>query len=159
MPGTLSLSKPCDKCKRNSQTTKITSVELPKSQMLLSEEYQCGLENICGLSIKWEGQVGWHSVQSRSQSPQQAPPPDSSSVLPGLGSRAKHVAPPKMRIGILRLWSGAIQDEFCTITWGEYDSEKDAKQFHCTWDLYFQRYWTQMKKKKLHSKKFQDARY
>lgn len=38
--------------------TKITSVELPRSQMLISKEYQFGFERICGLSPKQEGQVG-----------------------------------------------------------------------------------------------------
>lgn len=58
MPGILLLSKTCDKCRRNSQMTKVASVELPKSQMLLSKEYQLGFEGICGLSLKQEGQVG-----------------------------------------------------------------------------------------------------
>lgn len=44
MPGTPSISEPCDKRWRNSPTTKITPAELPKNQMLPSEGYQFGSE-------------------------------------------------------------------------------------------------------------------
>ncbi|KAL0620314.1 hypothetical protein AAY473_008639, partial [Plecturocebus cupreus] len=56
MPGTLSITKLCDRCKRNSPTTKITPVELPKNQMLRSKAYQFGGEKPCGLSSNREGQ-------------------------------------------------------------------------------------------------------
>lgn len=48
MPGTLSIFKPCDKCRRKSQTTEITSVELPKGQMLLFKKYELGFEKTWG---------------------------------------------------------------------------------------------------------------
>jgi hypothetical protein len=57
MPGTLSISKPCDKCRRNYPMTKITATELTKNQRLPSKEYQCGFEESCGPDPKQEGQL------------------------------------------------------------------------------------------------------
>lgn len=150
MPGTLSKSKPCDKCRRSSQTTTRTSVELPKKARCFFQKNRwiwLGKKPVASASNE-KGR--WHGVVCRacSRSPGPASPP---TVTPCHHGARWPVQDTGFSCTGWQGWEGFGLGPCKTNPiqlWGERDIEKDVKLLHCAWGFYFQRNWTEMKKKK-----------
>lgn len=111
VPGTLLISKPWDKCRRNSQTTKRTSEELLKGQMHLPKEYGFDSDK-----HPWPQPPTGRAGRGHSGAWFPVPLASIPSACDTVMAHAEHVAL-LHRTGIRRLWSGAAQNASRAITW------------------------------------------